>query len=107
MPPDTRVPSPSSYCYANRLGDRQTKDAAINKCPIALDRQKEPNSALHPRDASEDHLEQNKWMEPSVGLATDIRVRAPTQTPRGKPKDRRKRAKAKTRLSRTDVEPLT
>ena len=66
MSPDTKVPPPSSYCYAIRLSNRRTKDAAINKCPIALDRQKEPNSALHPRDTSGDHPEQDglaQWVE--------------------------------------------
>ena len=63
MPPDTEVPSPSSYCYTNRLSNRQTTDAAINKCPTALDRQKKPNSALCSRDTSEDHPEQDSMAQ--------------------------------------------
>ena len=61
-------------------------------------RQKEPNSALHPRDTSGNYLGHDKWTEPPARRATDTRVRASTQAPRGRLKDRRKRAEAKTRL---------
>ena len=81
MSPDTKVPPPSSYCYAIRLSNRRTKDATVNKCPIALDRRKKPNSALHPRDTSGNYFRQDKWTELSAGRATDAKVQASTQEP--------------------------
>ena len=48
---------------------------------VRIGSQKEPNSALHPRDTSGNYFRQDKWTELSAGRATDARVQASTQEP--------------------------